>query len=281
MTGGSHTNPGDAPKPPPEPADRIWAHPSEVGLVTRGRSDRRRSSFIATGVVIGGLGLLLSGVLLGSGDPVGTVSADSRPIERIERSVATIMTVRDGFSSVRTGLVVDGRGHLVVPADDLRGADEIWVRCHGGPTLRATEIGVDRSSGLGVIRSEKPSGSAPSVADTLPRPGQEVVIARATPSAAVTRPGTVGAEVVIDGAPLGPWERRDRVTTVALEPSAGGTDRHRADDGSLVFDRSGALLGIATRAATGTGDLRDESGAPQLVPAQQVLAAVGRLLDGG
>jgi hypothetical protein len=264
MTDGSETSSDDTSVQPAEP--RVWAHPSEVGLALRGTSDRRRSSILATGVVLGGLGLLLSGMLLGSASDTPTATAESAPATRIEQSVATVMILRDGVTAVETGLVVDRAGHLLVPAQVLEG-DTLWVRCQGSRTTPAEAIGTDATTGMTLLRPRKPGGQPPETGSSVR--GAEVVLAHATVDGPVTTRGTVGDRVRsgADGSRAnqvtGPVDP-DGVTLVAA-------DRHPAPR-RLVFDRDGVLLGMTERAGTALTTLR---------PARELLATARQLLTAG
>lgn len=278
MTGGSETNPDGVPTGPPGPLDRTWTHPSEIGLATRGSSDRRRSSILATGVVIGGLGLLLSGVLLGNGDlDAGgrdqRASATSSPTERIERSVATVLSVQDGTTAMHIGVVLDDDGHLLVPTEAVRDADSVWVSHGSGASSRAELVATDAGSDLGVLRIDRHDGRRPRLADDPPTQGQEVLLVRTTSDGATTRAGRIGSEVLVGELPPERWTHHVVATRVAA--GATGSDPH-PDAAELVFDDAGRLLGVARPAP---GPHGEPGAARTLHPARGLLELADRLVD--
>lgn len=281
MTGGSETNSDGGSTPPPGPADRTWTHPSEIGLATRGAYDRRRSSIIATGVVLGGLGLLLSGVLLGSGPRVVPASADSEPTNRLERSIATVLAVRGTSTSAATGLVIDESGHVAVATEAISGADEVRVRLSGsggaggGPAdghddqLRAVRVASDERAGLTVLRAPL-EGARPAIrAPGRSRAGTPVTVAGASRSRVVTRSGVLGSGVRLVGAE--PSEGR----LVVSASGGSGTGSPAVSTGDLVFDESGYLLGMASLPLHRSGDELE----PTLWPADDLLALVAELIE--
>lgn len=199
MASGASWNPEDDLPPQAEPGERRWTHPSEMGMAVRGSSDRRRSSVIATGVVLGGLGLLLSGVLLGSGNRVERASSASEPIHRVEQSMATVMIVEDGLASVHPGLILDDEGHVVVSGDWSDEPAEIWVRCADRSAVRATPVASDDEGDLTVLAMSEPVGLPPDLAPAQPIDGQEVITATATVDGIVTVTDTIGAHAELSG----------------------------------------------------------------------------------
>ena len=228
-----------------------WQHPSEVGLAERGRTDRRRSSVIAVGLVLSGIGLLVSGVMLGSMD------ADDEPddvvADRIEKSVVNIVVDDEGVSSTVTGLVLDDQGHLVVPASTLEGADEIWARCVDGKMQRSDVVARDDEQDLAVVKVASPAGRPVELSSTAPEPGVAVLAVAAVPGGITTSDATVG-------------------TSGSSTPA----DRFHAEPASataqtaLVFDRDGALMGMSTRPSTGS-QVEVRSAAGMLSAAQRLL----------
>ncbi len=227
-----------------------WQHPSEVGLAVRGRSDRRRSAVIVAGLLLGGVGLLVSGVLLGSMDDAET---DDVVADRIEHSVANVVVVQDGVGSTVTGLVLDHDGHLAVRAGALRGAEEIWARCADGQMESASVVAVDPDKDLAVLRLAAPAGRPAQVSEAVPRPGMDVLAVDAVPGAVNTVEATV-------------------TTSTSTTPS----DRFHAelgsiDDGaSLVFDRDGHLMGMSA-AGQGAAVVEVRSAAAMMGAARRLL----------
>ena len=243
MTGGPPTDADGDPIRPPGPGDRPWTHPSEVGLATRGNSARRRSSMLATGVVLGGLGLLLSGLALGTSQEEPDVeSATSEPVERIERSLATVVVERDGTRSTASGIVLDDDGHVLVPASELEGADRVRASCGGSEATEVTTVAHDTASDLAVLRMEQPAGAPIAVAAHDAAAQGRVILARATEEGAATV-----ATILSEGREL-------------VEAAADGSQ--------VVFDRSGRFLGMS-------------AGDGELMPASELLDAARELMAAG
>ena len=203
-----------------------WRHPSEVGLAVRGRSDRRRSAVIATGLVLGGVVVLVSGVLLGSMDDPD--EPDDVVEHRIEQVVANVVVVDDdGVSSTVTGLVIDDEGHIAASADAVRGAEEIWARCADARMVAASLVAHDDD--LAVLRLSSPAGRPVEVSEAVPSPGLDVLAVGAVPGAVSRAEATVSAS--------DPSTPSDRFHAELASP----------DDGaSLVFDADGRLMGMST-----------------------------------
>jgi S1-C subfamily serine protease len=262
------SGPHDHPIRRPEPGDRTWSHPSEVGLAVRGSSDRRRSSIIAAGVVVSGLGLLLSGVLMGTAEDPRTVAATSAPTYRLEHSVAAVEVRYDGDTSVLTGFVLDETGHVVVPTR-IAGGAEIRVTCGETSSVPATLVAEDRRSGIAVLLTEVPKGT-PVTPARPPLPGAEVIVARSTAEGSTTTRGRIGHEVGVAGSA---WEPPIPQLFGISEPRgvAFVADNPGAVTDGLVFDRSGRLVG-----ATATGSFA--STATVILPAEELVAAALDLL---
>ena len=243
MTGGPSTDAGGDGQRPPGPGDRPWTHPSEVGLATRGNSARRRSSMLATGVVLGGRGLLLSGLVLGTTREEPDVeSATSEPVERIERSLATVVVERDGVRSMASGIVLDDDGHVLVAASEVEGADRVEASCGDSDASEVTTVARDTGSDLAVLRMAHPAGSPIDVAAHEAAAQGRVIVAQAT-----------------EGGP----------SMVAAILSEGRELAEAAAEGAhVVFDRSGRFLGMSA-----------EDG--ELVPASELLDAARELISSG
>ena len=279
MTGVDDPGPDDGPDPAGAPAARTWQHPSEVGLAQRGRTDRRRTTFIASGVLLGGLGLLLSGMLMGASDTPIAASTTTQPGERAEASVATVsLEGDDGAPRAATGVVLDDEGHLVVDASALDGAlttgatdtSEIWAKC-GDATMQLAElVGVDAATALAVLRVPRPAGVPASFATTTPVSGTALRVHGAgrvfdgtSVSDGIERSSTMGALIS-----LGPDRTQLAFGAQVL------TDDVPADgalQGAAVFDPSGRLSGLVSAASGGAGTL-------EVLSAQDVADAADRVL---
>ena len=198
---------------------------------------------LATGVVLGGLGLLLSGLALGTTQEEPDVeSATSEPVERIERSLATVVVERDGTRSTATGIVLDDHGHVLVAASELEGADRVRASCSGSEATEVTTVARDTSSDLAVLRMKRPAGSPIAVAAHEAAAQGRVILARATEEGAA-----IVAAILSEGREL-------------AEAAAEGAQ--------VVFDRSGRFLGMSA-----------EDG--ELTPATELIEAARELISSG
>jgi S1-C subfamily serine protease len=262
--------------------DRPWRHPSEVGLAARGRVDRRRSGYVAAGVLLGGLGVLFSGVLMGhlgrpGSEPLGPITA-ARPTEHAVATV-TFDGGGDDAAMTLTGVVVDDDGHVVTRAAALGDAPDgstVTVRCGDGPDTTATVVGTDPETGLTLLRAEDGEGIAPVLAHRLPRSSERVELVGATPTG--TR--RASAELAPRTAVLASFGLGDaQGPRLLLEPDPHG---ERIAGDAAVFDADGRLVGLALAdpadASGGAG--RGSASAPaEVLPVAVVMDAATRILD--
>jgi len=262
MTGGDEWGTEDGPDERALQSGRGWQHPSEVGLATRGRADRRRTTMIASGVLIGGLGVLLSGLVIGNLGGPATATASTIPVQRAERSVALVMSYEGDDATSSSGLVLDDQGHLLVDSDTVTGADRIWAKCADGEMQPAEVVGSDDSTGLVVLRIDRPRGDPVSVAELPPSSGEELRVVS-------SRHGGADPTMALDVDAPAPSAsgRLINLTEVAPARHFSATVRHSAVEpaitrrppgglrGAIVFDRAGRLAGIVTEdpGVTGTG----------------------------
>ena len=250
---------------------RAWQHPSEVGLANRGRADRKRSTLIASGVLLGGVGLLLSGVVMGSSPQRAAATSSTLPLERAELSVAHVMPDGDTTHAV-TGVVLDDQGHLVVEADAVDGVERVWVRCADGEGGTAVVAARDHGNDVAVLRMERPAGVPASVSTSTPAPGTALQVVQAG------RPPTEGTSLsvtdevdrwspIAQAISLGPADRAERYVASI------GDDAEQPSVGQMVFDRSGRLAGMVSAAPTGDG------GAVQVLSAADLVGAARALIE--
>ncbi len=262
MTGGDEWGSEDEPDERALQSGRGWQHPSEVGLATRGRADRRRTTMIASGVLIGGIGMLLSGLVIGNLGGPATATASTLPVQRAERSVALVMSYEGEDATSSSALVLDERGHLLVDAAAVSGADRVWAKCADGEMQPAEIVGEDDRTGLVVLRIDRPRGDPVAVADPPPLSGEELRVLSARHSGAdptmaldvdpSAAPGSGRLINLTESAPVRHFSAT--VRHGAVESSI--TDRpHGGLRGAVVFDRSGRLAGIVTddSGISGTG----------------------------
>ncbi|MFN7150620.1 MAG: trypsin-like peptidase domain-containing protein, partial [Microthrixaceae bacterium] len=250
-------------------APRTWQHPSEVGLAVRGRVDRRRSALIASGVVLGGLSLLLSGVLLGGMEEPGDTTSSTIPSDRAAQSIASVMITSDDTMSSATGVVLDDDGHVLVDAAAVDGATEIWARCADGELQPATVLGTDPGTDLSVLRMESGAGVPASIATAAPAAGADLQLV-ATQGATTT----TLRSVVISGASDEPARLIDLRTLGApvrfAAAPADATDEPLR--GAMAFDRAGRLSGIVAT------DVDASSGTVAVLAAAEATEAAARLI---
>ena len=273
MTGGDDAGTDGGPDERALQSGRAWQHPSEVGLATRGRADRRRSTLVASGVVLCGAGLLLAGVALGTMSETANATTSTLPVERAELSVAMVMSTTGDVATRATGLVVDDDGHLLVDSGAVDGADEIRARCSDGEVLGARVIGRDPVTDLSLLQLERPTGVPASVADTPPSPGVELRVVRGDDtvdggvavSAAEDATDHVGQLINLSGTST----PRHFMATV----TDGGADPAELQ-GGMVFDRSGRLAGVVT-----TDDDATSSDAVKVLSAAGAMGVADELLE--
>lgn len=270
----------DGEDPPPSGGERIWVHPSEVGLVRRGHRDRRRSARLAGLFVVGGLMLLGGAAVLGLGwDEVGDrpdVTAEAPLRDTVAASVAAVTVMAGGTERSLTGVVLDDDGHVVVGADGLTGADAVWVSCGGAPPVSAAVVAADPGSGVAVVRTDHPAGR-PSPIGEPPRPGEPATEVRASPGEAppVVRPVVLTAAGVEWATPSG-TVRRGLFSTGPRRPAAAAVTTVAATAASpradgAVFDRVGRLIGLVVEAA--------DDGSRLALPAPTIVTVARTLID--
>lgn len=259
---------GDAEEPSGEPpVERPWRHPSEVGYVQRGRADRRRGALLAAGLVVAGVALLAAGTALGVVGPRddGRRVATSSPRTAIEPSVAAVSVMGPAGRTTTTGLVLDDDGHVVVRADAVSEADEVWATCGDRPPQRARVLGVDAASGVAVLRVSEAAGR-PVLGHSSPGAGTDVLAVR---TSAGEGPLHVG------------WARV-RPPGPGTDPAADiGVVAELADADGALFDQRGRFLGLVVEAAPApAGEPGSAVVEARAVAAEAVLAAARRLAGG-
>lgn len=224
-------------------APRTWQHPSEVGMATRGTVDRRRSSKIASVVLVGGVALLITTVLVGKATEPKLV-ATAAPHSPIPSAIVAVSVSHDDQVHVGAGVVIDDDGHVMVdPASlgptALDATTSIWVERHDGKERRADLLGTDLSTGLIVLRADDPAGvpvvaaQRPPSDERLSVVGAQATVTAETGSAQVTPIATVGLLGSLASAP----------SSFSVTVTEGN-----AKPGAWLFDERGDLVGMTTRA---------------------------------
>ncbi len=273
MTGGDDTGADPGADPRGLHGERPWQHPSEVGLAHRGRVDRKRSTLIASGVLLGGIGLLLSGVVLGTMEEPANATTSTLPLERAELSVAHVMADGDP-SHAATGVVLDDQGHVLVDGDAVEGVDTVWVRCSGAAQgTMATVVARDAATDLAVLQLPEPSGVPASVASDTPGAGAELRLVRAgeRPTDAVTLAATSTTTEPRRSGQLITLSR----TVQPRHYLATVTDTSDVESlrGGMVFDRSGRLSGVVSSDVGDDSTVRVLSAADAVGAAEEMLGS--------
>ncbi len=274
-------DPGTGPEPDPRAINsgRSWTHPSEVGMAHRGRTDRRRTTLIASGVLIGGVCLLLSGFVMGEVDRTATATSVTAPRERALGSVALITAVAEGATHSATGVVLDDRGRVLVGSAAVDDADELWVRCTGGDLQQARVIASDPVNDMSVLEVAAPAGVPVTISRHVPADGTRLQMVQAGPAADVS----VDLEVGERDEPEKQSRSEHAPKLIDLTWTSGSsTFTARADGplplddphGAMVFDRSGRLAGVVVSE-------QDDRGHPVLsvAAADDIADAAVRLLS--
>jgi S1-C subfamily serine protease len=273
MTGGSEPGPFDGAEESTVDAPRTWQHPSEVGLAVRGRVDKRRSALIASGVVLGGLSLLLSGVLLGGMEEPGDTTSSTIPSERGAQSIASVMVTSDDTMSSATGVVLDDDGHVLVDATAVEGATEIWARCADGELLQATVLGTDPDTDLSVLQMESGAGVPASIATATPSAGADLQLVATSGAATTTLRSVVAGGVQDEPTRLIDLRSLGAPARFATAPADPIDEPLR---GAMAFDRAGRLSGIvATDVDASSGTVEVLAAADAAEAAARVIAAHG------
>ena len=249
MTGGHDPGADGGPDQRALQSGRSWQHPSEVGLATRGRADRRRSTVIAGGVVLGGVGLLLSGVLMGTMQQSASATTSTLPAQRANQSI-TLVTADVGGPTA-TGLILDDEGHVLVDGRAVGGAGEVWVRCADGEMEQASVMARDASTDLAVLQLDRPHGVPASFATGTPDPGERLQLVTAgevsdtsvSLTARAAPAGRVGELIDLTRT------RSPRSYLASVDDDPPPSQASLA--GGMVFDRSGRLAGVVTGVPAG------------------------------
>ncbi len=147
-----------------------WVHPSELGWRRRQLADRRRSRKLVTAVLIGGGALLLASTVMpwcnAMPDPVTGSPAP------ISAGIVEVQPLDDHAATV-TGLVLDARGHVIVPLGAVEGSDRFLVRC-GESMSTADLVAADPVRDLAILVVDSPAGEP--LSTTAFAPGDELTL---------------------------------------------------------------------------------------------------------
>jgi len=288
----------------PIPAqDRLWRHPSELGLQGDGgprivlhRRPSRGRVLLAAAVGLVGGSVLGIGALAASGtfDTSQTTTVVEQVAAPATRSAATgELAVADAAlpavarisvsgpagATTATGVVVRDDGIVLTTSDVLDAAESVTVTLEDGTAYPATVVGRDRTSDLGVLDIEAadlPVAALPDarLAEAVGFGDQVVVVG--------TTPGTTAGPLVASGYVTAP--------SAAVSPDgdspmygmvgvhlAPGTARPAA--GSLLLDANGSLIGVATDRIDPTAD--EDSVAVYATPFDHARRVYQQVVDSG
>lgn len=264
---------------PPIPAqDRLWRHPSELGLqgdagprvVLHRRPSRSRVLIAAAMGLVGGsvlgIGALAASGSLGDSESVTVVEQIAAPAPRITAAanlaaaeaalpaVARVSVTGPAGTTTASGVTVRDDGLVLTTSDVLDAADQVTVTLGDGTSYPATVVGRDRTSDLGVLDIEATGLAVASIpdarlAEAVDFGDQIVVVGASTDGAAgpVVTPGYVTApSTALDDAADLPMYG---MLGVHLAP-----DSDRPAGGALVLDANGSLIGVASGRVDGTAD---------------------------
>ena len=284
MSGSDNRGRRDAFQPPVPLEDRLWRHPSELGVYadTGPRVILRKRPAMSRVLVAAAMGLI-GGSVIGIGALVasGSVGQNSTgsTVERIAAPIARTATVDElvvaeaalpSVASVRvrgpagertaTGVVVRDDGMVLTNSDVLDAADDITVTLDDGTAYPATLVGRHRGTDLGVLDIEAnglPVAALPDARlDEAVAFGDSVVLVNAASAgdgpqvseAVVSGPSTeLPAEAIDPDGGQGGTPMYGMVE-VRLEPDATTNPA-----GGVLLDGNGSVLGIVT-ARTDGGD---------------------------
>jgi S1-C subfamily serine protease len=261
--------PDDAPNGPlPDPLDRPWVHPSELRSFvstpdlppreTRPREWVIGLSSALAAVVATILVLVAFGALGGrhrSALPPPVVTSpgdvvDYNVAERVGTAVAaSVVTVRartadDGGSRAVGSGVVTSSDRVVTAAHNLNGASDFVVVANNGRQYTAKVLGTDASTDLALLSVPDGDFQLARLGASGVRVGQPVVAVSAGPHYRVNIDVVSDRDVMVD-AGTGIDVAGLLETGIPITPEMSG--------GALV-DPGGNLVGILTRAASGTPD---------------------------
>ncbi len=260
------------------PDDRLWRHPSEsvsafgpaTQLRTDGSAERARSgawiiggatACIALAVVAIGLAMVTTGPANqdGSGSPSGTALLVGAPttdpglgamagsaaiaamVSAIRPSTVAIKVVGAHGTSVTTGLVAESGGIIVTTSRTLSGARSITVTEADGTREDGQVVGMDPTTGLGVVRIDDDLPPATFDSDDVPV-GAVAVAAALTPGSspeASPSSSVYAGTVLSSGQALG-------ANAVTADFSATAVQAPLSDDdlGCPLIERNGQVSGM-------------------------------------
>jgi S1-C subfamily serine protease len=273
---------------PPLPDDRIWRHPSEMGV--RRPSARRQlwvvaiASAVAASVLSTGLAVVAGNLLDAGGDSgslnssgvlavptlVGTRADVVAIAERVRPAIVQLKLGRGGSGS---GVLFRADGQILTNAHVIDGASSVTVVLATGREVPARVVGSDRASDTAVVKIEGgpfPVAELGSSADL--KVGQEA-IAIGSPLGLTGGPSVTVGVVSALHRTVRTRSGENLVDVVQTDaPIAAGSS------GGALLDAGGRVIGLTTAVAT------TDAGAEGFgfaVPIEAARAAAEQLLANG
>jgi putative serine protease PepD len=241
---------------PPDPMDRVWRHPTELGAVAASRIPARARSMPswALSMLAGAAGALVTVAVLGaagafdrsspsSGRATVPSSGSARPVTAADvasdvgRSIVGIV-VHSGQDVRRgSGVVVRHDGDILTSARLLGDAKSVSIVTADGTTQRARVVGRDTTTDLAVLTANAELPAA-QLATTSVGPGSSVWVVGAPASGSSTpwmSTGLLSSADALVASASGP------TTSGLLETDAASNGW---SSGGALVDRSGDVAGI-------------------------------------
>jgi S1-C subfamily serine protease len=236
-------------RPPPDPLDRIWLHPSELSrfeaeALTTGRDQPRPTPWTVAvvGAVAGAVAtmavLFASGALDRDDDGGVSTSADNPAARYVAAAGTGVVAVQviGGFDrNPRASGVSLGSGQIVTSAHVVRGGGTVTVTGPDGIARNANIAGTDRQTGLALVLVDAPDWPVVT-ADEDVEVGETVVALAAGEGNHWVSEGVVSAV--------------DQTVSAGDAAYAGmiltDTTAGRQASGGALVDRDGDVVGILT-----------------------------------
>ena len=177
----------------------------------------------------------------------GTPAPANQPASLEQQFVAVVQRVSPSVVQIRTaralgsGVVFDGRGHVVTNAHVVAGAKRVVVTLASGKSHPATVVGRDLGHDLAVIRLSTGRPRAATFADSSKLEVGDIALAMGNP---------LGLRSSVTQGIVSAIRRRvfesDRVALSTIQTSA---EINPGNSGGALVDLSGRVIGIPTLAA--------------------------------
>ena len=251
---------------PPPPDDRLWRHPSELGMLGRRAADRRPSPLwlaLAAGVA-GALVTLAVLALLGRLDghedraepavirqvarpasaPVAGSASVVRIAEEVRPAIAKVRVQGDDAASSGSAVIYRDDGHLLTNAHVVEGADTIEVSLADGSAHEARVVGTDELTDIAVLRLPAPEPDRTYPTAVL---GTAAQLAVGQPVVAIGSPlGLAGGSSVTTGVVSALGREVETEGTSLLDMVQTDAAISPGSSGGALVDGTGAVIGITT-----------------------------------